>query len=61
MMTHITTEAGEDPIRKIALNMGVEDINLFTGEEINDPSIYMVFLNGKTKKKTLLNEIISLH
>lgn len=47
MMTHITTEAGEDPIRKIALNMGVEDINLFTGEEINDPSIYMVFLNGK--------------
>jgi len=35
-----------EPIKKIALNMGVEDINLFSGEEISDPSIYTVFLNG---------------
>ena len=46
LMTHITTEAEEEPIKKIALNMGVEDINLFSGEEISDPSIYTVFLNG---------------
>jgi DNA-directed RNA polymerase III subunit RPC2 len=45
-MTHITTEAEEEPIIKIAQNMGVEDINLFSGEEISDPSIYTVFLNG---------------
>lgn len=47
LMTHITTEAEEDPIKKIALNMGVEDVNLFSGEEISDPLVYTVFLNGK--------------
>ncbi len=46
LMTHITTEAEEEPISRIAQNMGVEDINLFSGEEISDPSIYTVFLNG---------------
>lgn len=46
LMTHITTEAEEEPISKIAINMGVEDINLFSGEEISDPNIYTVFLNG---------------
>lgn len=45
-MTHITTEAEEEPIIRIAQNMGVEDINLFSGEEISDPNIYTVFLNG---------------
>lgn len=45
-MTHITTEAEEEPISRIAQNMGVEDINLFSGEEISDPQIYTVFLNG---------------
>ena len=43
LMTHITAEAEEAPI---AQNMGVEDIHLFSGEEISDPSIYTVFLNG---------------
>ena len=46
LMTHITTEAEEGPIKKIALNMGVEDINLFSGEEISDHDIFTVFLNG---------------
>ena len=46
LMTHITTEAEEEPIIRGALNMGVEDINLFSGEEISDPRIYTVFLNG---------------
>lgn len=45
-MTHITTEAEEEPIIRIAQNMGVEDINLFSGEEISDPNVYTVFLNG---------------
>ncbi len=45
-MTHITTEAEEEPISRVAQNMGVEDINLFSGEEISDPNIYTVFLNG---------------
>lgn len=46
LMTHITTEAEEEPICRVAQNMGVEDINLFSGEEISDPNIYTVFLNG---------------
>jgi len=47
LMTHITTEAEEGPVIKLALNLGVEDINLFSGEEISDRNIYTVFLNGK--------------
>jgi DNA-directed RNA polymerase III subunit RPC2 len=46
LMTHITTEAEEKKIIRTAQNMGVEDINLFSGEEISDPNIYTVFLNG---------------
>lgn len=46
-MTHITTEAEEGPVFRFALNAGVEDINLFSGEEISDRNIYTVFLNGR--------------
>merc|ERR1719383_112055 len=46
LMTHITTEAEEGPVFRFALNAGVEDINLFSGEEISDRNIYTVFLNG---------------
>lgn len=45
-MTHVTTEAAEEPIVKIVQNMGVEDINLFSGEEMSDPYVYAVFVNG---------------
>ena len=45
-MAHITREAEEAPIAQIAQNMGVEDIHLFSGEEISDRSVYTVFLNG---------------
>lgn len=46
LMTHITTEVEEVPIARLALNLGVEDINLFSGEEMSDPNVYTVFLNG---------------
>ena len=52
LMTHITTEAEEGPISRAAQNMGVEDINLFSGEEISDPNIYTVFLNGTLSSAT---------
>ena len=29
-----------------AFNMGVEDINLLSGEELSSPLVYLVFLNG---------------
>lgn len=47
LMTHITTEVEEGPIVRLAYNIGVEDISLLGGDEINGPQVYMVFLNGK--------------
>jgi DNA-directed RNA polymerase III subunit RPC2 len=46
-MTHITTEVEEAPIIRLAFNIGVEDVSLLGGEEINSSQVYMVFLNGK--------------
>lgn len=46
LMTHITTEVEEGPIVRLAFNSGVEDIRLLGGQEINSPSVFMVFLNG---------------
>ncbi len=31
---------------RLAFNAGVEDLFLLSGEEISDPRIYTVFLNG---------------
>lgn len=46
LMTHITTDQEEDPIRKIAFALGVEDVNLLTGAEIYRPNTFIVLLNG---------------
>lgn len=53
-MTHITTEVEEAPIIRLAFNIGVEDVNLLGGEEINSSQVYLVFLNGKKIKPNLL-------
>ena len=46
LMTHITTDQEEEPIKRLAFNLGVEDIQYLSGEELNFPSVYVVFLNG---------------
>ncbi|KAF2463654.1 beta and beta-prime subunits of DNA dependent RNA-polymerase [Lindgomyces ingoldianus] len=46
LMTHITTEAEEGPIRRIVFDLGAEDITAFTGEEIHAEGVYSIFLNG---------------
>ncbi|XP_053979495.1 DNA-directed RNA polymerase III subunit RPC2 isoform X3 [Hylaeus anthracinus] len=46
LMTHITTEIEEEPIVRLAFNLGVENVNILGGEEINNKDVYMVFLNG---------------
>ncbi|XP_076354382.1 RNA polymerase III subunit RpIII128 isoform X2 [Tachypleus tridentatus] len=46
LMTHITTDMEEEPLIKLAFNLGVEDVHLLSGEELSNPNIYMVFLNG---------------
>ncbi|XP_071455559.1 DNA-directed RNA polymerase III subunit RPC2 [Hetaerina americana] len=46
LMTHITTEAEEEPIVRLAFNAGVESLALLSGEELSCPSVFLVFLNG---------------
>lgn len=46
LMTHITTDVGEDAIRQAAFMLGVEDINLITGAELYRPHSYIVMING---------------
>ncbi|KAK1126625.1 DNA-directed RNA polymerase III subunit RPC2 [Melipona bicolor] len=46
LMTHITTEIDEEPIVRLAFNLGVENVNILGGEEINNRNVYMVFING---------------
>ena len=46
LMTHITTEAKESPIIRLAFNVGVEEIHLLSGEELSSKTIFTVFLNG---------------
>ncbi|KAF2118859.1 hypothetical protein BDV96DRAFT_596676 [Lophiotrema nucula] len=46
LMTHITTEDEEDPVRKIVFGLGAEDINSYTGEGLHTGGVYQVFLNG---------------
>ncbi|ORX62963.1 DNA-directed RNA polymerase III subunit RPC2 [Hesseltinella vesiculosa] len=46
LMTHITTDDEEEPIRHIAFALGVEDVNMLTGAEVYQPNTYVVLLNG---------------
>ncbi|XP_062500970.1 DNA-directed RNA polymerase III subunit RPC2-like isoform X2 [Corticium candelabrum] len=46
LMTHITTDQEEEPIMRLAFNLGVESIRLLSGEEFHLPNVYIVFLNG---------------
>lgn len=46
LMTHITVDVEEEPTARLALNLGVEDIYMLSGEEIYSPLVYLVFLNG---------------
>lgn len=46
LMTHITTDVEEEPIRQCSLILGAEDISIVGGYELHSPSIYGVYLNG---------------
>eukprot|EP01117_Protostelium_nocturnum_P001009 TRINITY_DN1132_c0_g1_i1.p1 TRINITY_DN1132_c0_g1~~TRINITY_DN1132_c0_g1_i1.p1 ORF type:complete len:1143 (-),score=194.84 TRINITY_DN1132_c0_g1_i1:102-3530(-) len=53
LMTHVTTDDEEVPLIRIAMNLGVEDIGLMSGEEVHERAYnknsggYLVFLNGQ--------------
>ncbi len=46
LMTHVTTDQEEEPIIRLAFNLGVEDLQYLSGEEITFSMVYIVFLNG---------------
>lgn len=46
LMTHITTDLNEEPIIRLALNFGVEDINIVLAGDFSSTLVYTVFLNG---------------
>ncbi|KAI9019745.1 hypothetical protein DFJ74DRAFT_674222 [Hyaloraphidium curvatum] len=46
LMTHITTDSDDEPIRALVFALGVEDVNILTGTELHAPHAYLVFLNG---------------
>ena len=46
LMTHITTDSEEGPIKRCAFALGIEDISMITGRELNAHGAYGVFING---------------
>ncbi|KUJ08545.1 putative DNA-directed RNA polymerase III subunit RPC2 [Mollisia scopiformis] len=46
LMTHITTNDEEDPVKKLVFVLGAEDIVSMSGKEIYAEGAYVVFVNG---------------
>ncbi|CCX32109.1 hypothetical protein FPQ18DRAFT_279952 [Pyronema domesticum] len=46
LMTHITTDEEEEPIRKLVMALGAEDVTLVSGRELYAPGSYIIFING---------------
>ncbi|KXS21136.1 beta and beta-prime subunits of DNA dependent RNA-polymerase [Gonapodya prolifera JEL478] len=47
LMTHITTDIEDEPVRNLCYALGVEDVNVLSGQELNDPEAHTVYLNGE--------------
>ncbi|KAI3709755.1 hypothetical protein L2E82_39521 [Cichorium intybus] len=46
LMTHVTTDEEEGPIISLCSNLGVEDLNILSGEELHSPTSFLIILNG---------------
>lgn len=46
LMTQVTTDENDAPLKRLAFNLGVEDAGCLTGEELYDRGTFLVFLNG---------------
>jgi DNA-directed RNA polymerase III subunit RPC2 len=46
LMTHITTDSEEGPIKACVFMLGAEDISLISGRELNAHGAYGVYVNG---------------
>lgn len=47
LLTHISNESDELPIYNLCINLGMQEIALFSGIELQDPENYIIFLNGQ--------------
>jgi DNA-directed RNA polymerase III subunit RPC2 len=48
LLAHVTNdeESEDDLLKQICFDLGVEDVTMITGDEINAPTSYLIFLNG---------------
>lgn len=46
LMTHITTNDEEDPVRKLVFITGAEDLASVNGKEVHADGAYVIFING---------------
>eukprot|EP01069_Polyplicarium_translucidae_P004028 Polyplicarium_translucidae@DN2474_c0_g1_i4.p1 len=46
LMTHVTTDLEVKPILRLAFALGMEAAETLSGEELNDPGTFLVFVNG---------------
>ncbi|KAI1909457.1 DNA-directed RNA polymerase III complex subunit Rpc2 [Ophidiomyces ophidiicola] len=46
LMTHITTNDEEEPVRKLVFALGAEDVQAVGGREFYSQGAYIIFLNG---------------
>ncbi|KAJ7949400.1 DNA-directed RNA polymerase subunit beta [Quillaja saponaria] len=46
LMTHVTTDEEEGPLISLCYSLGVEDLELLSGEELHTPDSFLVIFNG---------------
>lgn len=47
LMTHVTTDDEEGPLISLCYCLGVEDLELLSGEELHTPNSFLIILNGQ--------------
>ncbi|KAK9282832.1 hypothetical protein L1049_011055 [Liquidambar formosana] len=46
LMTHVTTDEEESPLISLCYCLGVEDLELLSGEELHTPNSFLIIFNG---------------
>lgn len=46
LTTHVTTDTPEAPLKKLAIDLGMSDANLLSGDELHSKANFGIYLNG---------------
>ena len=46
LTTHVTTDTPEEPLLRLANDLGMEDANLLGGDELHSKENFVIYLNG---------------